>query len=335
MKFTVATAAFMATSAMAAPSAEPWCRYKGQSCWKREAAPKAEPWCHMKGQSCWKAKREAEAKADPWCHMKGQSCWKRAAAADAFAEAIMTSGGLKERTAEAEFSNAPGGAAFKAKRQLNELAALVARTEEDPEGYYAALGLEDEFDGDTEGQDDAATTDDTKEKRDASPWCHMKGQSCWKRSAIPEPEAEPWCHMKGQSCWKRDANPDAEAEAWCRYKGQSCWKVKRSEAEAYDKRWCHMKGQSCWKAKRAAEAVLEAIAAPDAEAFDTKPFDPAHFAKRDAEPWCHMKGQSCWKRDANAEADPEPWCMRPGGSCMAAKRDVEAVASVARGILES
>jgi hypothetical protein len=145
------------------------------------------------------------------------------------------------------------------------------------------------------------------------------GQSCWKRDALPEPVAA--------------AEADAEAEPWCGRNGQSCSEVKR--AEEHDKRWCDRPGQSCWKAKRAAEAVLKAIAGPDAEAFDTKPFDPAYFAKRNAEPWCYRVGQSCWKakREAEAEADPEPWCVRPGASCWAAKRDIQAMATVARSII--
>ncbi|KAL2201618.1 hypothetical protein CC79DRAFT_1281974 [Sarocladium strictum] len=279
------------------------------------AAPSPEPWCDKKGQSC--GKRDVAVELDArWCDKKGQSCWKRDAAAEAFAEAIASSGGILARSPESDFSNAPGGASYYAKRQLNELAGLVALTTRDPEAFYASLGLENRFYADTEGELAA------KFKRDdASPWN--------KRTALPE--AEPWCDKPGQPCWKVRRDADPEAEPWCDKPGQSCWKNKR--AEENDKRWCDKKGQSCWKAKRAAEAVLEALAERDAEAFETKPFDPAHFAKREAEPWCDKKGQSCWKREAVAEAEVDPYCMRPGAACWAAKRDVEAMASVARSII--
>lgn len=245
MKFTLATIAIMATSVLAAPAPE--------------AAP--EPWCMRPGQSCWKAKRAAEA----------------------FSEAIRSSGGLQTRDAAADLSNLAGGAAFSAKRAVNELANLAAISGFDPEAYYFGLGLDKEFHPDS----------DDKEKRDAlpAPWCMRPGQSCWKA--------------------KRDASADADAVT-------------------EDKRWCMRPGQSCWKAKRAAEAVLEAVGDDD-EDIDNKPFDPAYFSKRDAQPWCMRPGQSCWKRDAG----PEPWCMRPGQSCWKAKRDVTAMRTVARGIVDS
>ncbi|KAH7134079.1 hypothetical protein EDB81DRAFT_90582 [Dactylonectria macrodidyma] len=294
MKFILATLAVLATSVLAAPApdaaAEPWCMRPGQSCWKkRDASPAAEAvtedkrWCMRPGQSCWKAKRDAEDKR--WCMRPGQSCWKAKRAAEAFAEAIGTSGGLQARDAAADLSNLRGGAAFTAKRAVNELANTAAATEDDPFAYYFGLGLDKEFHADS----------DDKGKRDAlpAPWCMRPGQSCWKN--------------------KRDANPEADAEA-----------------VAEDKRWCMRPGQSCWKAKRAAEAVLEAVGSDD-EDLDDKPFDPAYFAKRDAQPWCMRPGQSCWKRDAS----PEPWCMRPGQSCWKAKRDVTAMRTVARSIVDS
>ncbi|KAM5347688.1 hypothetical protein ACJ41O_007512 [Fusarium nematophilum] len=312
MKFTLATVAILVTGVLAVPAPEadpePWCTRPGQSCWKRGkraaeaaptaapeaapiAAPEPEPWCTRPGQSCWKkAKRAAEAaptaaaEPEPWCVRPGQSCWKVKRAAEAFADAIHTSGGLQARSAEGDLSHLSGGAAFKAKRDLNELANLIALAAEgEAAEYYSGLGLEDEFEEDS----------DPKEKRDALP--------------------APWCVRPGQSCWKRDAQPYADADA----------------VEA-DKRWCVRPGQSCWKAKRAAEAVLEAIAG-DEEDVEDKPFDPAYFAKRDAEPWCVRPGQSCWKRDAH----PEPWCVRPGQSCWKAKRDLLAMKTVARGIVES
>lgn len=331
MKFTLATIAVLATGALAAPNAEPWCTRVGQSCWKNKraakpvaipeptaapeanaapvaeadpwctrvgqscwknkreaapepmpaptaapvaaAAPEPEPWCTRVGQSCWKNKREAEAvpnpapeaEAVPWCMRVGQSCWKAKRAAEAFSGAISSSGGLQARTPEADISHSKGGAAYFAKRSLNELANLVALVEDDPVSFYEALALENEFEADTETTDDAVTAE--------------------KRSV---------------------------------------------EDQAKDKRWCMRVGQSCWKAKRAAEAVLGAIGSRATEDFGSKPFDPKFAVKRDAEPWCMRVGQSCWKRDA----DPEPWCMRVGQSCWKAKRDLQAMSVVARSIVD-
>lgn len=307
MKFTLTFVALVATAVVAVPTADadadPWCLRPGQSCWKKRAEEEKR-WCMRPGQSCWKAKREAEAEADPWCMRPGQSCWKRAAAADAFAEAIHTSGGLEARTPAAISSNFPGGAAHYAKRSINELANLIALAENDPETFYSQLELENQFLADSEdadaGDDDSnddGKTDDSKEE---------------KRSGETKREPQPWCMRPGQSCWKRDAEsePEAEAEPWCMRPGQSCWKQKRAEE---DKRWCMRPGQSCWKAKRAAEAVVDALREREAEPIEAKPFDPAYFAKRDAEPWCMRPGQSCWK----------------------AKRDMEAMHVVAREIIEA
>jgi hypothetical protein len=331
MRLAITAVAFLATGALAAPNAEPWCTRVGQSCWKNKraaepvaipeptaapeaaAAPVADPWCTRVGQSCWKNKRAAgpvampeptaapvavaaaepepwctrvgqscwknkrepeavpnpapEAEAVPWCMRVGQSCWKAKRAAEAFAGAVSSSGGLQARTPEADISHSQGGAAYYAKRSLNELANLVALVEDDPVSFYEALALENEFPPDTE-----TTGDDSNEPE--------------KRSA---------------------------------------------EAAAEDKRWCMRVGQSCWKAKRAAEAVLDAIGTRSTEDFSTKPFDPKFAVKRDAEPWCMRVGQSCWKRDA----DPEPWCMRVGQSCWKAKRDLQAMSVVARSIVEA
>lgn len=245
MKFTLAALAIAATAVMAAP------------------APEAEP--------------------EPWCLRPGEGCWKVKRAAEAFAEAISSSGGISERSPAAEYSNQYGGAAYMAKRHLNEVANLIALSQNDPVSFYKQLELENQLDHDTEG--------DKNEKRDASP------------------APEPWCLRPGEGCWKRGA--DAVSE---------------------DKRWCLRPGEGCWKAKRAAEAVL-AIVGRDAENVDSKPFAPAYFAKRDAEPWCLRPGEGCWKR--SADANPEPWCLRPGEGCWKAKRDILAMRSAAMEIINA
>ena len=179
-----------------------------------------------------------------------------------------------------------------AKRNLNELANLIALAQNDPESFYGQLELENQFEADDDGSD--------KEKRtaeaDADPWCLRPGQGCWKRDASAVPE--PWCTRLGQGCWKRDA---------------------RAEADPVneDKRWCLRPGQGCWKAKRAATAVLNAIGEADPDDLQSKPFNPAFFAKREAQP------------------DPEPWCLRPGQGCWKAKRDILAMRAAAFDIIDS
>lgn len=159
MKVTLVTLTIMATAAVAAPAVEAGAR------------------CERLEQFAWKAKR----------------------AAHAFANSIANSGGHQTRSPDAELSNLPGGAAFKAKRVIDELAYLVSLLKDDAEDFYNGLYLETHFEPGS----------DAYETRDALP--------------------TPWCERPDQSCWKRDAeaNPDAEAEAWCERPGQSCWKAKR------------------------------------------------------------------------------------------------------------
>lgn len=283
MRFTLTTLAVMATVAMAAPAAEAeaWCERPGQSCWKRDEdggstqnAP-SDDWCERPGQSCWFAKRDAEAEA--WCERPGQSCWKVKRAAEAFAESISSSGRLETRAPEAELSNLPGGAEFKAKRSVDELAHLVALSRRSPDAYYNNLELEARF----------AADSDLTVKRDAlpAPWCERPGQSCWKRSAEADADAaaedKRWCERPGQSCWKAKRAAEAvldivgaqetrdldkksfdpefskrSAEAWCERPGQSCWKRDaEANAEAEAEAWCERPGQSCWKARRDLHAI--------------------------------------------------------------------------------
>ncbi|KAL6862516.1 hypothetical protein ACO1O0_002750 [Amphichorda felina] len=303
MKLTLATLAVLATAVIAAPAAdaEAWCERPGQSCWKAkrnadaapEAAPEAEAeaspeaWCERPGQSCWKAKRDAAANA--WCERPGQSCWKIKRAAEALFESIDTSGGLEARSEEGDLSNLPGGAAFKAKRALNELAHMVSLSEFNPQEFYNGLELENHFEPDTDTDTDAESV----QKRDANPdaWCERPGQSCWKRNA----EDKRWCERPGQSCWKAKRAAEAvlnivgadqddkdfdrqsssfdpefakrDAEAWCERPGQSCWKRDaEANADAEAEAWCERPGQSCWKARRdlhsvknAARGVLETV----------------------------------------------------------------------------
>ncbi|KAK1833772.1 hypothetical protein QBC39DRAFT_345113 [Podospora conica] len=297
-------------------------------------------WCVLPGQPCWK--RDADIQEDKrWCVLPGQPCWKRDAAASAMTEAFKTAGGLSAR--DDGFS--PSAAV--AKRQIDALALAIAASQANPSSYYYGLNLPSHFAA------EPTETETATEKRDASPWCVLPGQPCWKRSIANEKrEANPWCVLPGQPCWKRDAAPDAAAEE--------------------DKRWCVLPGQPCWKAKRAAEAVLSAITSTHENQARSLPFAPEARLKREAAPWCVLPGQPCWKRDAAPEAAQEDkrWCVlpgqpcwkkrseekrcvingqpcfkrdasaeascnTPGGACTLAQRDLHAVYNIARGIVDA
>lgn len=266
MKFTSATAmAVMAVGAMGIPN----------------PAPEPQPWCLRPGEPCWKAKRAVEV----------------------FANSVRSAGGIQARSDESDISNAPGGAAYAAKRAVNELANVVALSSENPAEYYASLGLHEQFEAD-EG---------VTEKRETA--------------------EEAWCKRIGQPCGiYKEEKRETSAEAWCKRIGQPCG-IYKSDKATNDKRWCMRPGQPCWKAKRTADAVLEAIGdGNDADAADTNAFNPiAVVEKRGA--WCPRPGEPCWK--AKREAEAVAWCMRPGQPCWRAKRDLQAIRTVARSIAES
>ncbi|KAK7729991.1 hypothetical protein SLS53_009106 [Cytospora paraplurivora] len=303
------------------------------------------------------ASPEANASPEAWCLLKGQGCWKVRRAAEAFSDAITTSGGIKESRA-AEISNHRGGAAYNAKRSIDELAALVASAYPDSDTFYKSLGLYQQFAADSaleeadtttdiSARDAAAESEETKRwcllkgqgcwKREATPWCLLKGQGCWKRS-VPmtarEAEADPWCLLKGQGCWKRaDDSVSAAAvdkreaaPAFCPFGGEAgntCYVSKREFVEA-DKRSCEQPGEACFKARRAAEALIGAI-------------ETVEPSKRDVDVearWCLLKGQGCWKRDGGVD-EIVARCNAPGGACTAASRDLAALHAAARSVLES
>ncbi|KAH8891852.1 hypothetical protein GQ53DRAFT_781586 [Thozetella sp. PMI_491] len=207
------------------------------------------------------AEAAAVASADPeaWCQIRGQSCWKAKRAAEAFVTALQQGGPLVE-SREAGFSNAPGGAAYHAKRGVDQLASLVALTQRDATDFYAGLKLDEHFHPDTE---EVERHDNDPEKR----WCQIRGQSCWKHKRSEAEEHDPEAHESDKR--------------WCQIRGQSCWKAKRaavavieaidSANEARDvpfdpvakaKRdanpWCQIRGQSCWKREASADALAEA-----------------------------------------------------------------------------
>ncbi|KAG8407042.1 hypothetical protein J3458_020539 [Metarhizium acridum] len=220
------------------------------------------------------------AEASPWCWQPGQPCWKVKRVAEAFSESIQSSGALKERTPEAEYSNSPGGAAYKIKRSLNELAHVASLTAREPAEYYRDLGLETRFAAD-EGLD--------KREAVAEPWCWRPGQPCWKRDASNDPvpmKDKRWCYRPGQPCWKakraaeaviseirdiskRDEGGDAPFNPGnqgghfpdvCNGPNILCWKKKREASpeaspDANAEPWCWRPGQPCWKAKRDLHAL--------------------------------------------------------------------------------
>lgn len=211
----------------------------------------------------------------PWCWRPGQPCWIRKRAADAFAEAVQTSGGLEQRAApEASYSNAPGGAAYKTKRSLNELAHLAALTARSPEDYYNALGLDKEFESEQQGP---------IEKRKSARSCARIGQGCWKRDTSDDDTAtkdKKWCDGPGQACWKSkraatavlkairgedggEAAKDAHDVPFkpslfppeCNGDRILCWKKREASPEANPAPWCWRPGQPCWMAKRDLHAL--------------------------------------------------------------------------------
>lgn len=327
---------------------------------KREAAaapeaaadPEADPWCLFHGQGCWKDKREAEAapEASPeaWCLFHGQGCWKVKRTAYAFANAIRGAGSAPE-SRSAEVSNMHGGAAYNAKRAIDDIATMIAGRTNGPPDFIKKLYILSHFGPDSNL---TATKRDVEvvERKDSEAsrrWCLFHGQGCWKRDAAP------WCLFHGQGCWKR-AEPmskrEAEADPWCLFHGQGCWKrsegkaVEARDAEAAffpfegdagsvgyaskrdfvaaDKRSCNQPGEACDIARRAAEALITEIehVQPEARSEDVE-------AR-----WCLFHGQGCWKRD-NMD-DVVARCNAEDGACSQAKRDVEAMHTAARNLLE-
>ncbi|KAK0751728.1 hypothetical protein B0T18DRAFT_444153 [Schizothecium vesticola] len=202
-----------------------------------------------------------------WCVLPGQPCFKRDAVASAMTESLQSAGGLSVR--DDGFS--PSAAV--AKRQIDALALAIAASQANPSAYYYGLNLPSHF------APEATEAETTTEKRDASPWCVLPGQPCFKKR-----EANPWCVLPGQPCFK-----------------------KRDTISVPDRRdaspWCVLPGQPCFK-KRSVEEE-----------------------KR----WCVLRGQPCFKRDAEAEAS----CNTPGGACTLAQRDLHAVYSIARSIVDA
>ncbi|KAF6830817.1 clock-controlled pheromone ccg-4 [Colletotrichum plurivorum] len=225
-----------------------------------------------------------DASPEPWCRQIGQPCWKVKRAAAAFAASIGEFEGLVDRSPEALRSHSEGGAAFMAKRGVDEIANVVAASQDDPADYYGKLAMERRFAEDT--------TDVVRREEEANP-CRP-GQACWK-SEYPfeddeDDEAEKrdvhgedkrWCRQIGQPCWrvkraaealveaigededlsKREFNPVSKREPWCRQPGQPCWK-----RDADPEPWCRQIGQPCWKAardlhamKNVARSVIESL----------------------------------------------------------------------------
>lgn len=405
----------------ASPEAEalPWCLFRGEGCWKEkrealaapepqpqpEADAEADPWCLFRGEGCWKNKdkkmkkreAEAEAEANPeaWCLFRGEGCWKVKRAAYAFANAIRSAGALKESRA-AEVSNMHGGAAYNAKRAIEDIGTALAGRTDSPAEFFQKLSILQHFHPDadlpfpfpfppstsTTGTTTTTTTNLTRRgadvvdlaersdetdntrrwclfrgegcwKRDAAPWCLFRGEGCWKRS-VPmearEAAADPWCLFRGEGCWKRTAAAAADesssssssssssaalaarnaAPAFCPLGGaaaNTCYASKRDFVAA-DKRACNQPGEACDVARRAAEALVTEI-----EAWHASPATAKRSADSDVEArWCLFRGEGCWKRDNMDEIVAR--CEAEGGACHQARRDLTAVHTAARNLLE-
>ncbi|OAA43713.1 clock-controlled pheromone ccg-4 precursor [Metarhizium rileyi] len=216
-----------------------------------------------------------DAEAAPWCWRPGQPCWKVKRVADAFSESIKSSGMLKERTPEAEYSNSPGGAAYKTKRSLNELAHLASLTAREPSEYYRDLGLDTRF-----------NADQGLESREAS--------------------AEPWCWRPGQPCWKRDASSDPipiKDKRWCQRPGHDCWKAKRAaEAVINEIRHLTKRDEGGDDAPSNPGQFPDICNGPRILCWKKRSARPEASPDANAEPWCWRPGQPCWKakRDLHA-----------------------------------
>ncbi|KAG8165180.1 hypothetical protein KVR01_005455 [Diaporthe batatas] len=309
------------------------------------------------------AAAEANPSPEAWCFWKGEGCWKAKRAAEAFSSALQSTGGYKESRA-ADISNQPGGAAYHAKRNFEQLAAIVASVYPSPEALYEDLNLIGAFPPDSnltipEGQgppppsglaarDEAAAIDprwcfwkgEGCWKREATPWCFWKGEGCWKRGvemSKREAEANPWCFWKGEGCWKRadEASSAVDkrdaAPAFCPFGGEAgsvCYASKRDFIEA-DRRACEEPGQACHKARTAAEALIRAIEdGGEAEAVSKRDVSQDLEAR-----WCFWKGEGCWKRDGMDEVVAR--CNSPSGACTAARRDLTSMHAAARNLLDS
>ncbi|OHF03557.1 clock-controlled pheromone ccg-4 [Colletotrichum orchidophilum] len=277
-----------------------WCQNVGQACWKakekraaelkREAVVLGQGWCQSVGQSCWKdkTKTKREAEADPydwpgrgtgWCQNVGEPCWRVKRAADTFAVALAKDDLVIERdSAEALVSHAQGGAAFMAKRALNELADVVAASQDDPFFYYGGLDLRNHFADDTSelARREAEAKEGWVENvghPDEKRWCSLPGAPC----AIARRAAEALVDaIEGVGEVANRGNETAQAGVppdggRCQSIGQPCWKarVKREPfCTSYDQGcWTRSADSAAWKASRdlkamksAARDLLEAVA---------------------------------------------------------------------------
>jgi len=235
---------------------------------EQDSAALETRWCTARGRACWKVKRastslpEAESDANDdhsdaaalearWCAARGRACWKVKRAAADFASSLASSGPAAVG-ADAEASNAPGGAAHAAKRAIDGLAGLVAGTQAAPQAFYDALGLGEHFEPDAE--DDGGKPGPARRDLDAR-WCAARGRACWKVKRAAETLAR-----------TADAFEPDEAgrvgRRWCTAAGRACWK--RSEDVTDVERRCNAPGGLCANARRdlaamhhAARSVLE------------------------------------------------------------------------------
>jgi len=220
-------------------------------------------WCKAVGRGCWKAKRAGPTPFPPpaaepaaeddddalearWCKAVGRGCWKVKRAATAFADSLAASGPASTG-AEADASNAPGGAAHAAKRAVDSLAGLVAITQDAPQEFYDALQLGEHFEPDSDHGDSGNGGPGTKIHKVDARWCAGDGRACAKaRRAAEElvrtveafaPEDDSrvgrrWCTSMGRGCWKRDEGV-SEAERRCNAPGGQCSKARRDLTAMY------------------------------------------------------------------------------------------------------
>ena len=296
----------------------------------------------------------ANQEENEWCMSTGQPCWKAKRAAEAFSAIIASApqvGGLAARNVELESSHMPGGYSFSVKRDLGELANIVAESTAEAVKYYENLQMERHFHPDsnvTMPEEDMEAEDMPEEDM---PEEDMPEEDMPEEDMDAETDAEKETHEGVQkreprryNRWWRNGSRRVRTKngwtwSWCTRPGQSCWKKRDVEAQA-DKRYCLAEGNHCDIAKRAATAVIDAVgdmndeSLPEMADGDDNQEMYGGLTKRDP------RRYNRWWRNGSRRVRTKngwtwSWCTRPGQSCWKAKRDMNAMQNVARNILES
>ncbi|KAL8294419.1 hypothetical protein RB597_007893 [Gaeumannomyces tritici] len=200
------------------------CRYRGQSCWKRDesSGQLVQVRDGLAAHEVAELARRADmAKRQNGCQYRGQSCWKR---------------------------DEPSGQPVEV-RDVHPFPEDLVVKRQNGCTYRGQPCWK-------KTKRDLTTTEIDLEKRQNG--CRHRGQSCWKRDTDVLEARQNGCRFRGQSCWKRDVlvQDHASDKRWCHEAGNACAVAKRAasavlEAAAADlekrQNGCRNRGQSCWK----------------------------------------------------------------------------------------